>query len=170
MAKGPIALVKEQFGDKSKLVAAVQALADADLWLGRTTKANGTAGLAHVSNAKLLRLHATFGKVKERFGTRAKLVEAVLEIEKRGKDEGYKTRLGAFPVPRLWDMFLSAERRGEAKKAKAAGTKSSKTAQAGVAVAAKKKAASAPKTTAKKSAGPAKTSAAKKSSGKKSGK
>ena len=174
MSKGPIALVKDQFGEKSKLVAALEKLADGDLWLGRTSEKKG--GLAHVSNAKLLRLHATFGAVKEKFGTRAKLVAAVLEAEKRTKDEGYKTRLETFPVPRLWDLFKSAEKRGEAKTAKAAGTKSAKTAQAGVAVtnkAAKKAAGSAPKkTAAKKSSAPgaSKKSGAKKSSAKKSSK
>ena len=131
-----------------------------------------------MSNAKLLKLHATFGAVKEKFGTRGKLVDAVLELEKRGKDEGYKTRLEGFPVPRLWDLYKSAEKRSGAKAAKAAGTKSAKTAQAGVAVqqkAAKKSAAqsggaAAKKTAAKKSAAPAKKSGAKKSAGKKSGK
>ncbi len=168
MSKGPIALVKDQFGDKKKLVAAVEALADGDLWLGRTASHKG---LAHVSNAKLLKLHATFGAVKKQFGTRAKLVAAVLEIEKRAKDEGYKTRLETFPVPRLWDLFKSAEKRSGAKTAKKAGTKTAKTAQAGVAVAnkaAKKAAAKTPKTAAKSPA--AKKSAAKKASAKKSSK
>ena len=178
MSKGPIALVKEQFGDKKKLVEALEKLTGDALWLGRTStskgKSKGGSGLAHVSNSKLLKLHATFGAVKEKFGTRAKLVDAVLEIEKRAKDEGYKTRLESFPVPRLWDMFKSAEKRTSAKTAKAAGTKTAKTAQAGVAAvakAAKKNAghASSKKTVAKKSAGPAKKGA-KKSSGKKSGK
>jgi hypothetical protein len=173
MSKGPIALVKEQFGDKKKLVEALQKLTGDDLWLGRTSKTKGASGLAHVSNAKLLKLHATFGAVKEKFGTRAKLVDAVLEIEKRAKDEGYKTRLEGFPVPRLWDMFKSAEKRSGAKAAKAAGTKTAKTAQAGVAVQAKaaKKSAghAAKKTAAKKTSAPAKKGA-KKSSGKKSGK
>jgi hypothetical protein len=60
--KTPLALVKEKFGDKAKLVEAVQKLAADDaLWLSRT---NEDKGLAHVSNAKLLRLHATFSEVK----------------------------------------------------------------------------------------------------------
>ena len=118
--KSPIAAVKESFGDKAKLVAELEKFAKSDdLWVSRL---NAKKGLAHVSNAKLLRLHATFTTVKEKFGTRAKLIDAIAEIEKRSKDEGYKTRLGAYPVPRLWDMYQSASKRtaAAAKKASAA--------------------------------------------------
>ena len=108
MAKSPLAVMKEKFGDKEKLVAAVESLTGEDLWVSRTNKAKG---LAHVSNAKLLRLHETFTAVKEKFGTRAKLIDAILEVEKRAKDEGYKQHLSAFPVPRLWDLYKSTSKR-----------------------------------------------------------
>jgi hypothetical protein len=111
MSKSPLATVKEKFGDKEKLIAAVEKFTGEDLWLGRTSDKKG---LAHVSNAKLLRLHATFTAVKEKFGTRAKLVDAIITLEKRTKDEGYKTRISAYPVPRLWDMYKSAEKRAGA--------------------------------------------------------
>jgi hypothetical protein len=106
--KSPLALVKDGFGDKAKLVDAIQALAGADLWVART---NENKGLAHVSNAKLLRLHATFAEVKERFGTREKLIDAVLELEKRAKDVGWRKRLTEWPVPRLYDAYRSARKR-----------------------------------------------------------
>ena len=106
--KNPITLVKDQFGDKAKLVAAVEKLTGEDLWVART---NTSKGLAHVSNSKLLRLHATFTAVKAKFGTRVKMIDALCDLEKRTKDEGYKARLTAYPVPRLWDMFKSAEKR-----------------------------------------------------------
>ena len=106
--KNPLALVKEKHGDKAKLVAAIEKLAKGDLWLERTNK---NKGLGHVANAKLLRLHATFTAVKAKFGSREKLVAAILEIEKRSKDEGYKTRLDKYPVPRLWDMYQSLDHR-----------------------------------------------------------
>ncbi|MBX3211646.1 MAG: hypothetical protein KF850_06405 [Labilithrix sp.] len=121
--KSPIATVKETFGDKAKLVAELEKLTKGDdLWVSRL---NAKKGLAHVSNAKLLRLQKTFTAVKEKFGTRAKLIDAIAEIEKRAKDEGYKTRLGAYPVPRLWDMYQSASKRvaGAEKKAKLAAAK-----------------------------------------------
>jgi hypothetical protein len=106
--KNPFASVKETHGDKAKLVAALQKLAGDDLWIDRTNKKKG---LGHVANAKLLRLHATFTAVKQKFGTRDKLIAAILDIEKRAKDDGEKSRLGKFPVPRLWDMYRSLEKR-----------------------------------------------------------
>ena len=107
-SKSPLARVKEQFGDKEKLVEAVQKLGGDDLWVART---NENKGLVHVSNAKLLRLHRVLTEVKEKFGTREKLVDAILELEKRTKDAGYKQRLSAWPVPRLWDMYRSTAKR-----------------------------------------------------------
>src|SRR5258708_39058566 len=107
-SKTPLARVKEQFKDKASLVAAVEKLAGTDLWVSRT---NAGKGLAHVSNAKLLRLHATFTEVKAKFGTRDKLVGAVLEIEKRAKDTGLLHKLSEWPVPRLWDAYKSAAKR-----------------------------------------------------------
>lgn len=116
MQSSPLAIVKERFGDKAALVAAIEKLTG-DLWVSRT---NEHKGLAHVSNAKLLRLHRIFSQVKEQFGTRDKLIEAILEIEKRVKDEGYKARLTKFPVPRLFDMYQSAKKReGGGKKVEA---------------------------------------------------
>lgn len=104
----PLATLKDKFGDKAKLVAELEKLTkDEDLWVNRVNK---NKGLAHVSNAKLLKLSATFAAVKEKFGTRAKMIDAILEIEKR-KDEGFKTRLSAYPVPRLWDMYKAAAKR-----------------------------------------------------------
>src|SRR5262249_43279602 len=107
--KTPLSSVSEAFGDKAELVAELEKFTkDEDLWVSRM---NANKGLAHVSNAKLLRLHKTFTTVKEKFGSRAKLIDAIAELEKRSKDDGFKARLGAYPVPRLWDMYQSAEKR-----------------------------------------------------------
>lgn len=131
-AKTPLAVVKDKFGDKKKLVEAVEKLTGEALWVSRTNK---DKGLAHVSNAKLLKLHATFTEVKEKFGTREKLIDAIVEIEKRTKDAGYRQHLSAWPVPRLYDTFRSLQKRhgvaaapaakaaAPAKKAKAAAAK-----------------------------------------------
>jgi hypothetical protein len=151
--KQPLEAVKKDFGDKAKLVAELEKFTkDDDLWVSRTNK---NKGLAHVSNAKLLRLHRTFTAVKEKFGTRAKLIDAIADIEKRSKDDGYKKHLGEFPVPRLWDLYKSA--------AKRAGVASG---DGGNAKTAKPKAA-APKKAAKPAAKPAKKPAAKKAAAKK---
>jgi hypothetical protein len=146
--KNPLALVKETFGDKAKLVEALEKLTGDALWVSRTNK---DKGLAHVSNAKLLRLHATFTLVKEKFGTREKLVDAVLELEKRGKDEEYRKKLSAWPVPRLFDTYKSL-----AKRSAAATAPPVKKAAAPVPAAKPKAAAKVPQKTAKKSAKPKK--------------
>jgi hypothetical protein len=107
-ATTPLAVVKEKFGEKAKLVEALEKLTGEALWVSRTNK---DKGLAHVSNAKLLRLHATFTTVKEKFGTREKLIDAILELEKRSKDTGLRQRLLGWPVPRLYDTYKSAAKR-----------------------------------------------------------
>ena len=113
--KSPLLAVKEAFGDKKKLIEAVKAFQTEELWLGRmSSDRGGSKGLARVSNAKLLRLHETFKAVKDKYGSRAKLIGTILEIEKRTKDEGYKARLESFPVPRLFDHLKSAEKRAKA--------------------------------------------------------
>jgi hypothetical protein len=149
--KSPLALAKEKFGDKKKLVEAVEKFTGEDLWLGRTNKGKG---LSHVSNAKLLRLHATFSQVKEKFATRFKLVDAIVALEKRAKDEGFRTRLLAYPVPRLWDMYRSAEKREKTASARASAPAKPVAAPAAV------KPATAPKVAAKKGAAPAAKKAA----------
>ena len=113
--KSPLATVKEKFGDKAKLVEAVKGLTSDELWLGRTSADRGNdRGLEHVSNAKLLRLHATFTEVKDKFGTRDKLIDAICVLEKRTKDAGYRARLAKHPVPRLFDQWKSATKRAKA--------------------------------------------------------
>jgi hypothetical protein len=106
--KGPMQRVKDAFGDKEKLVAALEKLTSDGLWIARI---NENKGLAHVSNAKLLRLHATFTAVKEKFGSREKLIDALLELQKRAKDTGLRQKLSAWPVPRLYDAYRSAAKR-----------------------------------------------------------
>jgi hypothetical protein len=108
MSKSPASVVKEKFGDKAKLVAAMASFTQGDLWVARL---NEKKGLARVSNAKLLRLFGILSEVKAKFGNRSKLIDAICELEKRTKDEGYKKRLGACPVPRLFDLYRSVGRR-----------------------------------------------------------
>ncbi|EYF00416.1 hypothetical protein [Chondromyces apiculatus] len=113
--KGPLAIVNERFGEKSKLVEALKQFMNDDLWVGRiSSDRGGSKGLEHVSNAKLIRLHTTLSEVKEKFGTRAKLVDAVLDTEKRTKDAGYRKRLEAWPVPRLYDHYKAVAKRAKA--------------------------------------------------------
>jgi hypothetical protein len=115
--KSPLALVKEKFGDKEKLVQALEKLTAEDLWVARTNKEKG---LAHVSNSKLLRLFALFTEVKEKFGTREKLIDALLALDSRPKDQGLRQRYAAWPVPRLYDAYRSTAKRHATAKAAAA--------------------------------------------------
>jgi hypothetical protein len=108
MKTSPIQQVKANHGDKAKLVDAVQALATDALWLDRV---NPGKGLAKISNAKLLRLHAALSRAKEQFGSREALIGAVLTLGKRVQDEGYKARLAGYPVPRLLDLHDSLSRK-----------------------------------------------------------
>jgi hypothetical protein len=118
--KAPLAIVKERFGDKAKLVEAVKQLASDEMWLPRTNSdQGGSRGLEHVSNTKLLRLHDTLSTIKDKFGSRAKLVDAILTLENRTKDTGLRARLEAYPVPRLYDLWKSLDKRAKAQKAAA---------------------------------------------------
>ncbi len=105
MKKSPLARVKEQFESKEKLVAAIEALGTEQLWLDRV---NEDKGLSRVSNAKLLRLHDVLSTAKQEFGSRDKLIGAILELKQRAKDAGYKQRLERYPLPRLLDLHRSA--------------------------------------------------------------
>jgi hypothetical protein len=119
MNTSPIQQVKANFGDKAKLVSAVQSLATDALWLDRV---NPDKGLAKVSNTKLLRLHAALSRAKEQFGSRDGLITALLNLGKRGKDEGYKARLATYPVPRLLDLHDSLSKKPSAPAAADKGT------------------------------------------------
>jgi hypothetical protein len=110
MKTSPLHAVKERFGDKDKLVAAVKALATEDLWLAAV---NEVKGLERVSNAKLLRLHETLSRVKKDFGNRGKLIDSILTLGKRQKDAGLKGRLERLSTPRLVDLHTSASRRSK---------------------------------------------------------
>ena len=171
MSKSPAAIVKQQFGDKAKLVAALGPLTSDDLWVNRVSE---NKGLERVSNAKLLRLFGVLSAVKEKFGTRAKLIDAICEIEKRAKDEGFKKRLLAYPVPRLYDTYRSAAKRAgirvEAPASIARSAPAGDAAKAAPAKAPKEAKASAKAAPAKKAPAakaPAKKSSAKASSAKK---
>lgn len=164
MAKSPAQIVKEKFGDKKKLVEAVQKFVGDALWVPRL---NESKGLAHVSNAKLLRLLDTFTTVESKWGTRAKLIDAVVEAAGKGKDAGFRTRIEGWPVPRLLDAHTSFARRSQ-RGAKPEGKAEAKPAAKPAEKAAKAEAKPAKKAAAKtekaaKAEKPAKKPAAKKS-------
>ena len=140
MKKSPVTAVKERFQSKEKLVEAVQKLATSDLWLDRVS---ASKGLAKVSNQKLLRLHDVLSDAKQRFGSRDKLISAILELNKRTKDAGYGASLKKFPLPQLLDLHASAERQGKRAASKKLPAKPKAVKKAAAAPAAKKAASSA---------------------------
>lgn len=117
MQKAPLAVVKERFKSKEALVSAVRDLAKGDLWLDREV----ASGLERAPNKKLLQLHDTLADAKKRFGTRDKLIDAVVAAEGRAKDKDFKSRFASWPVPRLVDQLRASEKRAKpaAKPAKA---------------------------------------------------
>jgi len=126
MKSTPLSQVKERFGDKAKLVEAVRKLTTDALWLDRL---NEDKGLESVSNAKLLRLHDLLSAVKKDFGSRDKLVAAILELGKRAKDGDYKAKLLKLSTPRLVDMQRTSARRAKAAASQPAPAKKSKKAR-----------------------------------------
>jgi hypothetical protein len=111
MNKSPLSIVKERFQDKEGLVKAVKELATEELW---TDRVDNDKGLDSVSNKKLLKLHTVLSAVKKDFGSRAKLIDAILTQEKRSKDDGYKARLARFSTPRLYDQYTAGKKRAKA--------------------------------------------------------
>lgn len=110
----PVNVVKERFGDKAKLVAAVEKLAKSDLWLDRV---NDEKGFSRVSNAKLLHLHDTLSAATKEFGSRAKLIDAILELDNRAKDKGLREKLESRPLPMLLDVHRAAQKRAKVRAA-----------------------------------------------------
>jgi hypothetical protein len=110
MKASPLAQVVQKFGSKDKLVEAVKGLTDGELWIDRVDEGKG---LERISNRKLLHLHDVLSEVKKSFGSRAKLIEAILKAEKRDKDDGLKARLEGMSTPRLLDHHGAAQRRAK---------------------------------------------------------
>jgi hypothetical protein len=170
----PFARVKAGFGSKKDLIEKVKGLASDELWLGRL---NQDKSWDSISNSKLLRLHALLSDAKQRFGTRDKLVDALVSAEGRGKDADYKKHFASWPLPRLLDALNSAEKRNKKSSktapAKAAEEKPAAAKAAGAKKGAVKKGAAAKKGTAtagakKGAAAGAKKGAVKKGAAKKS--
>ncbi|HVY26298.1 MAG TPA: hypothetical protein VHB79_07080 [Polyangiaceae bacterium] len=147
MKKSPVAVMKDKFSSKDKLVEAVQKLATGDLWLDRV---NGEKGLAKVSNQKLLKLHSALTDAQKRFGSRDKLINAILELNKRTKDAGYGARIKKYPLPQLLDLHAASERASKKVAATAKAKAAPKAAKAEKKAPAKKAAAPAAKKAAAK--------------------
>lgn len=74
------------------------------------------ARLLAVSNRKLLRLLAVSSEIREKFGTRDKLVDALAQASGRGKDKTYVARLASMPLANLLDFQRASEGRAPSRK------------------------------------------------------
>ena len=112
MKKPPLSLVKEQFGTKEQLVDALTALPEGVLARGSgdDDKDAFRTRLLTAANSKLLRLHQVGRAVADRWGSKDKLVDALLTMQRRNKDENYRTKLGTLSLGKLYDQFQSMER------------------------------------------------------------
>lgn len=119
-AKSPMAVVKEKFGGKDKLVDQLVGLLDAPGAEGEgESKDDLRKRLLGAANKKLLHLHAVASTVKDKYGSRDKLVQAAATALGRTKDKDYVAKLGTLSTPRLLDLTKVAERKAKAAKAKA---------------------------------------------------
>jgi hypothetical protein len=67
------------------------------------------ADLKRASNAQLLRLSAVTQTVKQKWGNRDKLIEALGTSMKKSKDKDYLAKLATFSLPHLVDLARQAE-------------------------------------------------------------
>jgi len=113
MANAPLAEVKSKYESKEGLIKAVKALITPDLWIDRLS----SKGLERVSSRKLIHLQQVLTQVKTDFGSREALIGAILKLENREKDQGYRTRLERFSTPKLASHHRATSRRGNQPKA-----------------------------------------------------
>lgn len=73
-----------------------------------------TERLSKASNTQLLRLQKVVETVKEKFGSRDKLIEAIGNAQNKSKDKDYLAKLATFPLPRLLDLATTAARNARA--------------------------------------------------------
>ncbi len=115
--KSPLAVVKEKFGGKDKLVDQLVGMLEAPTSNGEgEPKDELRKRLLGAANKKLLHLHAVASTVKDKYGSRDKLVQAAVTALGRTKDKDYATKLGTLSTPRLLDLTKVAERRAKAAK------------------------------------------------------
>jgi hypothetical protein len=104
--KTPLAQVNETFGGKDKLVDKLAGLLESD-----EPKEELRKRLLGVANSKLLHLHEVASMVKEKYGSRGKLLDAAAQALGRAKDKDYLAKLEGYSTAKLLDVTLMAERR-----------------------------------------------------------
>ena len=109
-SRHPKGAVAEQFKSKEALAKQLApTLARGDQDTDVLTKELTTA-----SNAQLLRLHEATEELKEKYGSREKLIAAIGAAENKAKDKDFLAKLDSYSLPHLLDLAASAERRARA--------------------------------------------------------
>lgn len=70
--------------------------------------------LKTASNSQLLRLHSAVKTMKDKYGSRDKLIAAIGAATNKGKDKDYLAALDKLSLPNLLDLAKSHERRARA--------------------------------------------------------
>ena len=107
----PFQRVQQLHGGKEQLVDKITDV----LERGEESKEDLKKRLQSSSNTKLLRLLEAATELKDRFGTREKLVDAILAKMGRAKDADFRKKLLAWTPARLLDLHRSKERAAKAK-------------------------------------------------------
>lgn len=118
-ATGPRARVAALHGSKDKLVdkLAPGLVGDGD------DEGTIKERLRKASNQQLLRLSGVVDAVTKAYGSKDKLVAALVKALGKAKDKDYVARLGSFSLPKLYDLARANQRRSKAAKAPAAAKK-----------------------------------------------
>lgn len=111
--KSPLSIVNETFGAKDKLVDKLVGL----LGSGDESKDDLRARLLAAPNKKLLNLHRVATTVKEKFGTREKMLAETASLLGRSKDKGFLEGLETWSDSRLLDRATTVARKAKAAKA-----------------------------------------------------
>ena len=103
--ESPLARVKRLHGSKDALI---------DALAGELARETGDsrddvkARLAGAPNTKLLRLHQALSSLRDQYGSKDKLIQALSQARGHGKDKDYAAKLEAYSIPRLLDMMRNA--------------------------------------------------------------
>jgi len=106
----PFQKVQKLHGSKEELVAKIAEVVER----GEESKDDLKVRLQSASNSKLLRLFEVASEVKDRFGSKEKLVDAILTKLGRQKDGDYRTKLLTLTPARLLDLHRAAAKSAKA--------------------------------------------------------
>lgn len=100
----PLHTVKEKFGSKAQLVEQLVGVVQRQ---GDESEADLTERLLRVSNRKLVILHERENALKSGFGTREKLVSALVEKKLGRADADLDTKMSQYSTGRLLSLSRS---------------------------------------------------------------